>query len=85
MGRTLEQIAEITSINVGQLSRLENGQMKRDGGNLQKLKIALQDLEAAAPPSAAPGVIARFAAIVKRSDRHADAATAFVDALERLM
>lgn len=83
--KTLTEIAEITSVNVGQLSRLENGQMKRDGGNLQKLLATLQKLEATNLPSKAPGVVERFTAIIKRSNRHADAATAFVDALEQLM
>jgi len=86
LGKTLTEIAEITSVNVGQLSRLENGQMKRDGGNLHKLLAALQKLEAATgPPSRNPSVVERFAAIIKRSDRHAEAASAFVDALEQLM
>lgn len=85
LGKTLTEIALITSINVGQLSRLENGQMKRDGGNLQKLLVALQKLEAANLPSKAPNVVERFTAIIKRSNRHAEAATAFVDALEQLM
>lgn len=85
LGKTLTEIAQITSVNVGQLSRLENGQMKRDGGNLQKLLAALQKLEAANWPSKAPNVVERFAAIVKRSNRHAEAAAAFVDAIEQLM
>jgi transcriptional regulator with XRE-family HTH domain len=85
LGKTLTEIGEITSVNVGQLSRLENGQMKRDGGNLQRLLEALQKLEAAKQPSKAPGVVERFAAIIKRSNRHAKAAAAFVDALEQLM
>lgn len=85
LGKTLTEIAEITSVNVGQLSRLENGQMKRDGGNLQKLLATLQNLEATNLPSKTPGVVERFTAIIKRSNRHAEAATAFVDALEQLM
>jgi transcriptional regulator with XRE-family HTH domain len=85
LGKTLTEIAEITSVNVGQLSRIENGQMKREGGNLQNLLVALQELEAANLPQQAPGVVERFAAIIKRSDRHAKAATAFVDAMEQLM
>lgn len=85
LGKTLTEIAKITSVDVGQLSRLENGQMKRDGGNLQKLLAALQKLEAANLHSKVPSVVERFEAIIKRSNRHAEAATAFVDALERLM
>ena len=84
LGKTLTEIAEIASVNVGQLSRLENGHMKRDGGNLQKLIVTLQKLEAASTRSKAPGVVERFAAIINRSDRHAQAAAAFVDALEQL-
>jgi transcriptional regulator with XRE-family HTH domain len=85
LDKTLTEIAAITSVNVGHLSRLENGQMKMDGGNLQKLLIALQNLETAKLPSTPLSVVERFAAIVRRSDRHADAATAFIDALEQLM
>ena len=85
LGKTLTEIANITSVNVGQLSRLENGQMKREGGNLQKLLAVLQKLETANLPSKTPGVVDRFAAIIKRSNRHAEAATALVDALEQLM
>lgn len=85
LGKTLAEIAEVTSVNIGQLSRLENGQMKRDGGNLQKLLVALQKLETGPHRSKAPDVVERFAAIIKRSNRHADAATALVDALEQLM
>lgn len=85
LGKTLAEVSKITSVNVGQLSRLENGHMKRDGGNLQKLIAALQRLEAANLPSTTTAVVERFAAIVRRSDRHASAATAFVDALEQLM
>jgi len=83
--RTLAEIAEITSVDVGQLSRIENGHMKRDGGNLQKLIAALQKLEASSTPSRAPGVVERFAAIINRSSRHTKAAIALVDALEQLM
>jgi transcriptional regulator with XRE-family HTH domain len=85
LGKTLTEIAAITSVNVGQLSRLENGHMKRDGGNLQKLMAALQKLEASSMPSMAPGVVERFAAIINRSSRHTKAAVAFLDALEQLM
>lgn len=85
LGMTLIEIAEVTSVDVGQLSRFENGQMKRDGGNLQKLFEVLQKLEVANLPSKAPSVVERFAAIVKRSNRHAEAATALVEALEQLM
>ncbi|MFG6439768.1 helix-turn-helix domain-containing protein [Roseateles sp. LKC17W] len=85
LGKTLTEIAEITSVDVGQLSRIENGQMRRDGGNLQKYITALQKLEATRTQARAPSVVERFAAIVGRSNRHAEAATAFVDALERLM
>ncbi|GAB2871760.1 hypothetical protein GCM10027093_04250 [Paraburkholderia jirisanensis] len=85
LGKTLTEIAKITSVNVGQLSRLENGQMKRDGGNLQKLLVTLQKLEASGLHSQSQSVVERFAAVIKRSNRHAEAATALVDALERLM
>lgn len=85
LGRTLAEISELTSVDVGQLSRFENGQMKRDGKNLQKLMATLQKLEAANRRLRLPGVVDRFAAIIKRSNRHAEAATAFVNALERLM
>lgn len=85
LGKTLTEIAEIASVNVGQLSRIENGHMKRDGGNLQKLIVTLQKLEAAPTRSTAPGMVERFAAIINRSNRHAKAAAALVAALEQLM
>lgn len=85
LGKTLTEIAAIAAVHVSQLSRLENGLMKKDGGNLQKLLAALQKLEAVNLPSKASGVVERFAAIIRRSNRHATAATAFVDALEQLM
>lgn len=88
LGKTLTDIATLTSVNVGQLSRLENGHMKRGGGNLQKLIAALQKLEASSTSSTsstASGVVERFAAIINRSSRHTKAAVAFVDALEQLM
>ena len=85
LGKTLTEIAEITSVNVGQLSRIENGKVKREGGNLQKLCDALQKMEEAKLAAKAPDVVDRFAAIIKRSNRHAEVATAFVDALENLM
>lgn len=85
LGKTLTEMAEITSVNVGQLSRLETGQMKRYGGNLQKLLASLQKLEAVGQSSKSSDVVERFAAIIKRSRRHAEAATAFVGALEKLM
>ena len=76
LGRTLTEIAEFTSVNVGQLSRLENGHMKRDGGNLQKLIAALQKLEAVPTRSKAPGVVERFAAIINRSSASTNAVAA---------
>lgn len=79
------EIAAITSVNVGQLSRLENGQMKRNGQNLQKVMIELQKLEASGEHAKTPGLVERFTAIIHRSARHAEVATAFVDALDRLM
>ena len=85
LGKTLAEVAEISSVNVGQLSRLENGHMKRGGGNLQKLSEILQKLEASSMGSTAPGVVERFAAIINRSSRHTKAAVAFVEALEQLM
>lgn len=85
IGKTLVEIAEFTSVNVGQLSRLENGHMKRDGGNLQKLIAGLQKLEAAPARSNAPDVVERFVAVINRSNRHATAASALVSALEQLM
>lgn len=85
IGKTLTELADLTAVNVGQLSRFENGQMKRDGGNLQKLLEILQKLEASNLPSKVPGVVERFAAVIERSNRHAEAAAALVDALEKLM
>lgn len=85
LGKTLTEIAKITSVDVGQLSRFETGQMKKDSENLQKLLSALQKLEKACNSGKRPGLVDRFAAIMERSSRHAEAGTAFVDALEQLM
>jgi len=85
LGKTLIEISAITDINVGHLSRIENGYMKKDGGNLQKLMSTLQELEMSKLPSTVPGIVERFSAVINRSNRHADAAKAFIDALEQLM
>lgn len=85
LGRTLEDLSAMTSIDVGQLSRFERGDMKLMSRNLQKFIRNLQMLESVAVPVQAPDVVCRFAAIVRRSERHAAAASALVDALERLM
>jgi transcriptional regulator with XRE-family HTH domain len=85
LGHTLQDLSAMTSIDVGQLSRFERGDMKRMSRNLQRLIGGLQRLESVAAPVQAPDVVNRFAAIVRRSERHAAAASALVDALERLM
>lgn len=85
LGKTLTEIAKITSVDVSQLSRFEAGQMKKDSDNLQKLLAGLRKLETLGNPEQRSGVIDRFATIMERSSRHAEAATAFVDALEQLM
>ena len=85
LGLTLEALSSSAKIDVGQLSRLETGQMVRWGKNLQKLVVTLQNLEAATSPVEATDIVGRFTAVVRRSDRHAAAASALVDALERLM
>jgi len=85
LGKTLTDIAAISSVNVGQLSRIENGFMKRDGGNLQIFLETLQKLESTTSSAMTLGVVERFAAVINRSTRHSKAATAFVDALEQLM
>ncbi|WP_158615677.1 helix-turn-helix domain-containing protein [Comamonas sp. BIGb0124] len=82
LGKTLTEIANVTSVDVSQLSRFETGHMKKDSDNLQKLLAGLQKLEAAGEQRSS--VINRFASIMERSSRHAEAATAFVDALEKL-
>lgn len=84
LGITITKIAEIASVNVGQLSRLENGHMKRHGKNLQKLLASLDKLEEASSHAKALGLVDRFAVVIERSNRHVLAAAAFVDALEQL-
>ena len=84
IGKTLQDLAKITSVDVGQLSRFERGAMKLMSRNLQKLIENLQILESADVVSQGD-VVNRFAAIVQRSTRHALAAEALVDALEKLM
>lgn len=84
LDHTLQEFSELTSVDVGQLSRFERGDMKRMSRNLQKFIENLQILESTTAPGDEPEVVRRFAAVVGRSERHAAAAAAFVDVLERL-
>lgn len=84
--KTLHDIEHGTSIDVGQLSRFERGQMKFMSSNLQKFIDILQNLEmTGASPKNVSDVVRRFSIFMKRSEHHARAGTALVDALERLM
>lgn len=83
--RTLHDIQRETSVNVGQLSRFERGSMKFMSSNLQKFIDILQGLEMTTTSQhGVSDIVGRFAVIMKRSERHARAGTALVDALERL-
>jgi transcriptional regulator with XRE-family HTH domain len=84
LGRTLKDVEKTTLIDVGQLSRFERGEMKMMSKNLQKFIASMQILDVAAPAQSTD-VVRRFAVIVRRSDRHAAAASAFVSVLEDLM
>jgi transcriptional regulator with XRE-family HTH domain len=82
---TLQDFSKIALIDVGQLSRFERGDMKRMSQNLQKYIANLQIHESATVPAQVPDVVRRFAVIVQRSERHAAAASAFVNVLEGLL
>lgn len=82
LGATLEEAALRTDVNVGQLSRFENGSFKFVSPNLQAYANFLQ-LDLTKSPKA-PSLEKRFEAARKKSERHAAAAAAFVAALESL-
>lgn len=79
---TLEDVASKTGINVGQLSRFERGDFVFFSQNLQKFSNFLQNL--AASGTRQPKLVARFEAVLGKSDRHSAAAGAMLSALEVL-
>lgn len=81
-GLSLEQVAERTGVNVGQLSRFECGQFVLIGKNLQKFRSFLQNQNEA--DAEASALAARFVAVLEKSDRHSAAAVAILGALELL-
>ena len=81
---TLENLSSHTQVNVGQLSRFERGNMKLMSKNLQKIFDFLQIYEDTINSKQPLDVVSRFSKIIQRSTRHAQAATAFVEALESL-
>jgi transcriptional regulator with XRE-family HTH domain len=81
---TLENLSNHTHVNVGQLSRFERGNMKLMSKNLQKIFDFLQIYEDTINSKQPLDVVSRFSIIIQRSKRHAQVATAFVEALESL-
>ena len=79
---TLEEVAVKTGINVGQLSRFERGDFVFLSQNLQIFRDFLQRLDT--PAMLQPKLVARFAAVLGKSDRHSAAAGAMLSALEAL-
>lgn len=79
---SLENVASKTGINVGQLSRFERGDFVFLSPNLQKFSSFLQNL--AARGTRQPKLVARFEAVLGKSDRHSAAAGAMLSALEVL-
>jgi transcriptional regulator with XRE-family HTH domain len=82
LGFTIENVQEITQINVGQISRFETGEFVFVSDNLQKLIDFLQNRKV--PEERQPHLVNRFADLLERSQRHQAAALALVSALEQL-
>lgn len=81
-GLTIEMLKEKTSVDVGQISRLEAGRFVFVSENLQKLMTFLESNNA--PKERHPHLVHRFTELLDRSPRHQAAALALVNALERL-
>ena len=79
---TLAEVATKTGVNVGQLSRFERGDFVFFSRNLQVFRDFLQKLDTRAAQQ--PKLVARFAAVLGKSDRHSAAAGAMLSALEVL-
>jgi transcriptional regulator with XRE-family HTH domain len=78
---TLQDVAAVTGLDVGQLSRFERGEFRAVTPNLQKFAVYLQNQDASG--DSAP-LIARFTRVMAKSDRHMAAAQAMVAVLESL-
>jgi transcriptional regulator with XRE-family HTH domain len=81
-GLTLQRVAEATKINVGQLSRFENGDFVFISKNLQNFIEFLQNKHTSV--SIQSDLSTRFAVLLEKSERHYAAATAVITALESL-
>jgi len=81
---TLEMVAAATGVDAGQLSRFERGDFAVVSGNLQIVAKYLQVPTATPLDDSASQLLLRFESILRRSDRHQEAARALVSALERL-
>lgn len=78
---TLQDVAQEVGVDVGQLSRFERGDFRVITPNLQKFAAHLQKQKS---PDAGGPLVARFARVIAKSDRHLVAAQAMVDMLESL-
>lgn len=81
LGLVLQEVAQGTGVDVGQLSRFEAGRFSVLSTNLQKVLDFLQAREQAA--GTRPELVSRFALLLERSARHKAAAQALVTALEQ--
>jgi transcriptional regulator with XRE-family HTH domain len=82
---TLQQVANQTSVDVGQLSRFERGDFKKLSPNLQKYLQFLQHRSAgSAPALSIDDLTAAVVRLAERSARHRAAAHAVLRALETL-
>lgn len=86
LGLTLEQLANLLVVDVGQLSRFERAEFKYVSRNLQKV---LNYLQISAPPVTldaqdSGAVVQRFAELLGRSERHRAAALALIQVLQEL-
>lgn len=82
LGLSLLDLQKQTGVNVSQISRFEQGDLKFVSKNLQKVWDFLQHVEPTSIES--PDLVRRFTILLNRSARHEVAASALVSALEQL-
>jgi transcriptional regulator with XRE-family HTH domain len=81
-GKTIEDLQESTSVNVGQISRFEAGKFVFVTENLQRIISILQ--QGSVSPGRHPQLLHRFEEVLDKSPRHQAAAVALLGALEAL-
>ena len=83
LGLTLEQLSSKLDVDSGQLSRFERADFKIISRNLQKVIDFLQ-IQLPVEVEVPEPIVAQFAELLCRSDRHKAAAIALVQALQEL-